>query len=67
MSTLEYIFDANGVKKAVIVPYDLFKELLECAQDAIDISLIEEVKNEPLFDWEEVKKDLKRDKFITTL
>ena len=64
MSTLEYVFDANGVKKAVIVPYDMFKELIECAQDVIDISLIEEVKNEPTVDWEEFKKELEQDGLI---
>ena len=64
MSTLEYVFDANVVKKAVIVPYDMFKELIECAQDVIDISLIEEVKNEPTVDWEDFKKELEQDGLI---
>jgi len=59
MKKIQFIVDSKGKRQAVIVPYKYFQELWELAEDAIDLQLIEEVKDEPLLDWEEVKMELK--------
>ncbi|MBC8205503.1 hypothetical protein ISS30_05935 [bacterium] len=60
METFEYIVNEKGERRAVIVPYNIFKELMELAEDTIDISLIKEVKNEQYLDWEEVKREFRK-------
>ena len=56
MENIEYIVDENGKKLAAIVPIEKYEELLELAQDANDIAMIEDVKDEPRIDWEDVKR-----------
>ena len=56
MENIEYVVDENGKKLAAIVPIERYEELLELAQDAIDIAMIEDVKDEPRIDWEDVKR-----------
>ena len=64
METIEYIVNKKGKRKAVIIPYDVFKQLLERIQDSIDIALIKEVENEPTMDWEDFVKELRQESLI---
>jgi len=53
-----YLVDEHGTKKAVIVPIEEYKELLE---DLHDLAVISERRNEPTAPFEEVIERLKRD------
>jgi PHD/YefM family antitoxin component YafN of YafNO toxin-antitoxin module len=54
----QYVIDEKGQKKAVIIPIDEYKELLE---DIHDLAIIAERQNEPTITFEELKKKLKKD------
>ena len=58
MNVVKYIYDETGQRTAAIVPIKEFEELLDIAQDALDIAEIESRKDEESFSWEEVKKEL---------
>jgi hypothetical protein len=58
VNSIKYIFDNAGNKTAAIVPIREFEELLDLAQDAIDVAEIESREGEEYFDWEEIKKEL---------
>lgn len=55
---IAYIVDKKGKKTAVVVPIEKYEELIE---DLEDLAVIASRKNEPTYDWEELKKKLKRD------
>lgn len=52
---VQYVTDANGERKAVILPLDEYEELLE---DLHVTRIAEETKDEPCIPWEEVKAEL---------
>jgi len=52
----QFLVDSNGKKRKVVLSIKEYNELVELAQDAIDASLIEEVRHEPTVSWEEVRK-----------
>jgi PHD/YefM family antitoxin component YafN of YafNO toxin-antitoxin module len=54
----QYVIDEKGQKKAVIIPVDEYKELLE---DIHDLAVIAERRDEPTITFEELKKKLKKD------
>ena len=54
----QYVIDEKGQKKAVIIPVDEYKELLE---DIHDLAIVAERRDEPTVTFEELKKKLKKD------
>jgi hypothetical protein len=50
--------DERG-EKVVEVPLREYKEMLERAEDAEDIAIIDERRNDPTIPWEDMKKRLK--------
>ena len=54
----EYITDHEGRKTKVVLPIEVFEELLE---DLHDLSVVAERRDEPLLAWEDVKRDLEED------
>jgi PHD/YefM family antitoxin component YafN of YafNO toxin-antitoxin module len=54
----QYVIDEKGQKKAVIIPVDEYKELLE---DIHDLAIVAERRDEPTITFEELKKKLKKD------
>jgi PHD/YefM family antitoxin component YafN of YafNO toxin-antitoxin module len=54
----QYVIDEKWQKKAVIIPVDEYKELLE---DIHDLAVIAERRDEPTITFEELKKKLKKD------
>jgi len=55
---IEYIVGGYGEKKAVIIPIEKYKELLE---DLHDLRIIAERRGEPEISLDELKKRLKED------
>jgi hypothetical protein len=55
----QYLVDADGKPKSVLLNVDEFEELLECAQDVLDGQEIEQLKEEPNLSWDQVKADRK--------
>ena len=51
----QYLVDADGNPKSVLLQVDEFNELLECAQDVLDGQEIDALREEPTVSWEEVK------------
>ena len=56
----QFVVDEKGKKKGVFLSLKDYKELVECAQDVIDAALIDEVRDEPLVEWEKVKEKERR-------
>ncbi len=54
----QYVIDNKGQKKAIILPINKYKELLE---DIHDLTIIAERRDEPTISFEELKKQLKKD------
>jgi len=54
-----YIVDKKGKRTAVIFPIEKYEELLE------DVAVILSRKTEPTYDWEDLKKKLKRDGILS--
>ncbi len=59
--TTQFIIDESGEKKAVILSFEDYEELLE---DIHDLAIIAERKNDPTISLEELKKRLKADGLI---
>jgi PHD/YefM family antitoxin component YafN of YafNO toxin-antitoxin module len=57
-----YIVDKKGKKTAVILPLEKYEELLE---DLEDLAVIASRKTEPTYDWDNLKKKLKRDGILS--
>ena len=51
-----YLVDENGEKTAAVLSMKDFRELLDAAQDAIDLRLINEVREQPRVPWEKTKQ-----------
>ncbi len=69
MEAINYLTDASGHRKAIVIDYDAFKrsgktgrdvvnKLLEDIEDLLDV---EAVRNEEIIAWEEVKAQLKNE------
>jgi hypothetical protein len=54
---VKYLIDESGEKAAAVLPMADFRELLDRAQDAIDVKLINKVQGEPCISWEQSKRD----------
>jgi PHD/YefM family antitoxin component YafN of YafNO toxin-antitoxin module len=54
----QYVIDKKGKKKAVIIPINEYKELLE---DLHDLAIVSERRDESCISFEELKKQLKDD------
>ena len=54
----QYLIDEKGHKKAVVVPVEEYKELLE---DLHDLAIIAERRGEATISFSELKKRLKAD------
>ncbi len=58
MVNVEYVISGEGKKKAVLIPWDEYQELIE---DLHDLRIIAERKEEEIMSLDELKKRLKRD------
>ncbi|GAB4422159.1 MAG: type II toxin-antitoxin system prevent-host-death family antitoxin [Thermodesulfovibrionales bacterium] len=58
MGKAQYLIDESGKKTAIVLPVEEYEELLE---DIHDLAIIAERKDEPVVDFEELKKRLKSD------
>jgi len=54
----KYIVDEKGRKKAVVIPINEYRELLE---DLHDLAVVAERRDEPTISLEELEEELKRD------
>jgi len=57
----KFIVDESGKKTDVVLPLDVYEELLE---DIHDLAIIAERKDEPAISFDELKKKLKADGLI---
>lgn len=57
----QYIIDKKGQKKAVILPFDKYEELME---DLHDLSIIAERRDEPTISLDKLKAKLRRSERI---
>jgi len=51
----QYLVDEEGKPRSVLLAINEFEELLECAQDVLDLQEIERLREEPRTSWAEVK------------
>ncbi len=58
----KYIVDEKGRKKAVVIPINEYRELLE---DLHDLAVVAERRDEPTVSMAEVEEELKRDGFFS--
>ncbi|MFH1927241.1 MAG: hypothetical protein ABIK79_03565 [Chloroflexota bacterium] len=54
----QYIIDEKGQKTAVVLPIEVYEELLE---DLHDLAIIAARRDEPTISFEELKKRLRED------
>ena len=59
---ITYVVDKKGKKTAVILPIEKYEQLLE---DLEDLAVIASRKTEPTYDWEDLKKKLKKDGILS--
>lgn len=57
----KFIVDGTGKKTDVVLPLDVYEDLLE---DIHDLAIIAERKDEPAISFDELKKRLKTDGLI---
>jgi PHD/YefM family antitoxin component YafN of YafNO toxin-antitoxin module len=58
----EYITDANGHRKAVVLPIEEYESLIE---DLADLAVVAERRGEPTLSHEAVMDELKRDGLLS--
>ncbi len=58
----EYVTDSEGRKRAVILPIEEYRELME---DLDDLAVIAERRGEPTIPHDTVMEDLKRDGYVS--
>ena len=58
----EYVTDSKGHKRAVILPIEEYRELME---DLDDLAVIAERREEPTIPHDKVMEDLKRDGYVS--
>ena len=56
----QYVVDEKGRRRSVLLSIKEYRELLESAQDVIDATLIDEVKDDPRVAWGDVKARRRR-------
>jgi hypothetical protein len=62
LQNVRFVVDADGTKKAVLLNYSLWKELLtqlEDLEDAEEIRCLREAKKEEVISWEQAKGELR--------
>ena len=59
MKGISYLIDEMNQKKAVVIELATLEKHPKEIEDLLDILVAESRKNEPKFDWEEVKINLK--------
>ena len=59
---LEYITNEQGEKRAVVLPWEEFLDLLE---DIEDLAILAERRDEPTVPFEQVKQELKDDGLLS--
>ena len=57
----QFVVDANGKRKSVLLTIKDYQELLERAQDRIDAQLIDEARTTDPIPWSVVKKSCRSD------
>jgi len=62
IANVEYVISGEGKKKAVLIPWNEYQELIE---DLHDLRVIAERKEEEAMSLEEFKKRLKRDGLLS--
>lgn len=58
MANVEYVISEEGKKKAVLIPWDEYQELIE---ELHDLRIIAERKEEETISLDDLKKRLKKD------
>ncbi len=61
LQTAQFVVDANGIRKAVVLEFALWEELLlilEDAEDAEELNLLREFEEE-VVSWEQAKAELR--------
>jgi len=58
---IQYLINESGKKTAVIIPVEIYDELLE---DLHDLAIMAERREEPTIGFDELKKRLKSDGFL---
>jgi hypothetical protein len=58
---VQYLVDADGEARNVLLPIEEFKELLECAEDVLDSAEMDRLRNEPCSSWQDVKAEAEAD------
>lgn len=61
LSKAELVFDGEGRRKAVVLDYSIWQDLLDWIEEMEDSALIEESRKsgEETVSWEEAKKELR--------
>jgi PHD/YefM family antitoxin component YafN of YafNO toxin-antitoxin module len=57
----QYITDADGKKKSVVLPIEEYEELME---DIEDLAILAERREEPVISHEDLVADLKRNGYL---
>lgn len=52
----QVLYDIDGKKTHVLLPYKKYEKLLELVDDALDMKAMDEVKNEKTVSWDEAKR-----------
>ncbi len=61
MQPLRYIVDGKGKKRAVVIPYQEYKNIIE---DLHDLAVAAERRDEPAISFEKLKEKLRTDGFL---
>jgi hypothetical protein len=61
LQSAEYLVDANGKKKAIVVDFKVWEELLELLEDIEDAEEIRQLRDakEEYVPWEQAKTELR--------
>jgi hypothetical protein len=59
--TVQFVVDAQGKKKAVVLDYDIWEKLLILLEDLDDVEEISRLResDEPYIPWEQAKAELR--------
>ena len=58
LQTAQFVVDANGIRKAVVLDYALWEELLLILEDAEELNLLRK-SGEEVVSWEQAKAELR--------
>jgi hypothetical protein len=54
----QVLYDAQGKRSHVLIPYKKYEKMLELLEDAMDIKAMKEVEHEKTIPWEAAKRKL---------